>query len=72
VAEKIVVEGKNVSEHEVEVCFCRHLGLPEPEETKKEYSKSFWINHKLQEFTKKPLLRHLPVKPLDFTKISLV
>jgi hypothetical protein len=35
VEEEIVVEGENVSEHEVEVCICRHLGLPQPEETKK-------------------------------------
>ncbi len=35
VAEEIVVEGENVSEHEVEKFICRHLGLPEPEEPKK-------------------------------------
>jgi len=35
VAEEIVVEGENVSEHEVEACICRHLGLPQPEEPKK-------------------------------------
>jgi hypothetical protein len=35
VAEEIVVEGENVSEHEVETCICRHLGLPGPEEPKK-------------------------------------
>ena len=35
VAEEIVVEGENVTEHEVEVCICRRLGLPGPEKTKK-------------------------------------
>jgi hypothetical protein len=35
VAEEIVVEGENVSEHEVEARICGHLGLPEPEEPKK-------------------------------------
>jgi hypothetical protein len=41
VAEEIVVEGENVSEHEVEACICRHLGLPEPEEPKKGIFKKF-------------------------------
>lgn len=31
VADEIVVEGKNVSQHEVEASICRHLNLPEPE-----------------------------------------
>lgn len=31
VGEEIVVEGADVSDHEVEACICRHLGLPEPE-----------------------------------------
>jgi len=31
VGDEIVVEGDNVSEHEVEACICRHLDLPEPE-----------------------------------------
>ena len=35
VGEEIVVEGADVSDHEVEACICRHLGLPEPESTKK-------------------------------------
>ena len=35
VADKIVVEGKNVSQHFVEVSICRHLKLPEPESPKK-------------------------------------
>lgn len=35
VADKIVVEGKNVSQHDVEVSICRHLKLPEPEPSKK-------------------------------------
>jgi hypothetical protein len=30
VGDEIVVEGADVSEHEVEVCVCRLLGLPEP------------------------------------------
>jgi len=29
VADEIVVEGRNVSRHEVEVSICRHLKLPE-------------------------------------------
>ena len=35
VGEEIVVEGADVSDHEVEACICRHLGLPEPESPKK-------------------------------------
>ena len=35
VGEEIVVEGSNLSQHEVEVCICRHLGLPAPEPEKK-------------------------------------
>lgn len=35
VGEEIVVEGSNVSQHEVEICICRNLGLPEPERQKK-------------------------------------
>lgn len=35
VGEEIVVEGEDVSDHEVEACICRHLGLPEPEPPKK-------------------------------------
>jgi len=35
VGDEIVVEGTDVSEHEVEACICRHLGLPEPEPSKK-------------------------------------
>ncbi len=31
VGNKIVVEGSDVTEHELEVCICRQLGLPEPE-----------------------------------------
>lgn len=34
VGEEIVVEGQNVSTHEVEVTICRHLKLPEPEAPK--------------------------------------
>jgi hypothetical protein len=35
VGDEIVVEGTDVSEHELESCICRHLGLPEPEPPKK-------------------------------------
>jgi hypothetical protein len=35
VDKEIVIEGENVSQHEVESCICRHLGLPEPEKQKK-------------------------------------
>lgn len=35
VGEEIVVEGADVSDHEVEAYICRHLGLPEPEPPKK-------------------------------------
>jgi len=31
VGDEIVVEGADVSDHEVAACICRHLGLPEPE-----------------------------------------
>ena len=35
VGEEIVVEGADVSDHQVEACICRHLGLPEPEPPKR-------------------------------------
>ncbi len=35
VADEIVVEGQNVSQHEVEASICRQLELPEPEPPKK-------------------------------------
>ncbi len=35
VGDEIVVEGKDVDEHALECCICRHLGLPEPEKGKK-------------------------------------
>ena len=35
VGEEIVVEGSNISQHEVEGYICRNLGLPEPEPPKK-------------------------------------
>jgi hypothetical protein len=35
VGDEIVVEGTDVSEHEVEVHICRRLGLAEPEPPKK-------------------------------------
>jgi hypothetical protein len=31
VADEIVVEGTDVSEHKLEKVICRHLNLPEPE-----------------------------------------
>ena len=31
VGDEIVVEGKDLTDHELEVCICRHLGLPEPQ-----------------------------------------
>jgi hypothetical protein len=35
VGEEVVAEGKDVDEHELECCICRHLGLPEPVRAKK-------------------------------------
>ena len=35
VGEEIVVEGSNLSQHELEVCICRNLGLPGPKLEKK-------------------------------------
>jgi len=35
VGDEIVVEGSDVSDHEVEICICRPLGLPEPEPPKR-------------------------------------
>jgi len=35
VGEEIVVEGSDVAEDKLEAVICRHLGLPEPEPTKK-------------------------------------
>jgi hypothetical protein len=35
VGDEIVVEGADVSDHEVEACICRQLGLPEPRFPKK-------------------------------------
>jgi len=31
VGDEIVVEGSDVSDYDLEVCICRHLGLAEPE-----------------------------------------
>lgn len=31
VGDEIIVEGTDVSDHDLEVCICRQLGLPEPE-----------------------------------------
>ena len=41
VADEIVVEGTDVSEHELEKVICRHMNLPEPEPPKKGILK--WI-----------------------------
>jgi hypothetical protein len=35
VADEIVVEGTDISEHELEKVICRHLDLPEPEVSRK-------------------------------------
>jgi hypothetical protein len=35
VGEEILVEGTDVSEHQVEIRICRRLGLPEPDAPKK-------------------------------------
>lgn len=35
VGDDIVVEGADVSEHQLAACICRHLGLPDPEPPKK-------------------------------------
>jgi hypothetical protein len=35
VADEIVVEGTDVSEHKLEKVICRHLNLPEPEARRK-------------------------------------
>lgn len=32
VGDEIVVEGTDVSDHQLESCICRQLGLPEPQE----------------------------------------
>jgi len=39
VGDEIVVEGSDVSDHQLESRICRHLGLPEPESSKK-----LWLN----------------------------
>ena len=35
VGDEILAEGSDVSDHELEVCICRQLGLPEPEPSRK-------------------------------------
>ena len=35
VEDEIVIEGENISQHEVEVSICRHLNLPAPDLPKK-------------------------------------
>ena len=35
VEEEILVEGSDISQEVLESAICRHLGLPEPDETKK-------------------------------------
>ena len=42
VNDEIVVEGKDVDEHELECRICRHLGLPEPEKVKKGFLGRFF------------------------------
>ncbi|MCP4367574.1 MAG: hypothetical protein GY797_05580 [Deltaproteobacteria bacterium] len=36
VEDEILVEGSDISQLKLESAICRHLGLPEPEKTKKE------------------------------------
>jgi hypothetical protein len=35
VGDEILIEGNDVTDHELEACICHHLGLPEPEPPKK-------------------------------------
>ncbi|MCF8126392.1 MAG: hypothetical protein K9J51_09250 [Desulfotignum sp.] len=42
VGDEIVVEGADVSDHALESCICRHLGLPEPEPPKKGFVKQIF------------------------------
>ena len=35
VGDEIAVEGSDISDHELEACICRHLGLEAPDEKKK-------------------------------------
>ena len=39
VGDEIVVEGKDVSENDIEAAICRQLGLPEPVQKKKSFIK---------------------------------
>jgi hypothetical protein len=41
VGDEIVVEGSDVSDYDLEVCICRHLGLPEPDKKKKKILSRF-------------------------------
>ncbi|SMP38772.1 hypothetical protein SAMN06295888_101165 [Desulfonatronum zhilinae] len=42
VNDEIVVENKDVDEHELECRICRHLGLPEPEKAKTGFLSRFF------------------------------
>ena len=42
VGEEIVVEGSDIAEDKLEAAICRHLGLPEPEPTKKGFLARFF------------------------------
>lgn len=42
VGEEIVVEGSDVSDHDLEECICRHLGLDKPAAGKKGILKRFF------------------------------
>jgi len=35
VGDEILVEGSDISQQKLESAICRHLGLPEPEDTRK-------------------------------------
>ncbi len=41
VADEILVEGSDISQIKLEAAICRHLGLPEPEETRKGFLNRF-------------------------------
>ena len=41
VGDEIIVEGSDVSEYDLEVYICRHLGLPEPDKKRNGFLKRF-------------------------------
>jgi hypothetical protein len=42
VGDEIVIEGRDIDDHSVEVVICRQLGLPEPEQDRKGVLKKFF------------------------------